>query len=95
MKLNTYSKKILSAFILNIKKHTRDQAKGAMLALTCQCQCKCVHCGVALYKDSRKKELSYKEIIKLIDELKKLGVAWISFFGGEPLLIPQIFDYIK
>ena len=95
MKPPTYSKQLQVAYIQNIRKHKPCPAQTAFLTLTYQCQCKCVHCGIALYKQKKKKELTYNEIIILIDEIRKLGVNWVYFFGGEPLLVSQLTEYIK
>ena len=96
MKLSAYQKQFQAAYIQNIRKYKSCPAEVVSLALTYQCQCRCVHCGsVALYKQEEEKELSYNEITSLIDEIRRLGVNWIDFFGGEPLLVPQLADYIR
>lgn len=64
------------------------------IALTYRCQCRCVHCGVILYRQKAKEELTAGDVIKLIDEVKTLGAAAVYFFGGEPLLLPDLTDYI-
>ena len=95
MKPPTYAKQLQVAYIQNIRKYKSCPAAFAMIALTYRCQCKCVHCGVASYKQARKNELRYGEVIRLIDEFKRMKVVWIHFFGGEPLIVPQLADYIK
>jgi len=95
MKLSTYHKQFRVAYIQNIRKYKSWSAEMAFLTLTYRCQCKCVHCGIALYKQKKEKELTYNEIISLIDEIKKLRVSWIYFFGGEPLIVPELPRYIK
>ena len=66
-----------------------------MIALTYQCQCKCIHCGSASYKQDKKNELASNEIFWLIDQTKRLGAKGIYFFGGEPLIIPELSNYIR
>lgn len=41
------------------------------------------------------RKISKKRGLKLIEEAKRTGFKGIDFTGGEPLLIPEIFDYIK
>ena len=69
--------------------------KVVMIALTHQCQCRCLHCGVTLNKQDKKDELRSHEIMKLIDESIDLGVSRVYFFGGEPLLVPELTDLIR
>lgn len=66
-----------------------------MVALTYRCQCACQHCCSGLYKKDQKQELRKGEIMKLIDEFSDLGGKDMIFFGGEPLLIPELVDFIK
>ncbi len=65
-----------------------------MIALTYRCQCKCTHCGSASLKDDSRTELQKDEIIQLIDDAKWVGSDLIYFFGGEPLLVPELEEYI-
>jgi len=61
-------------------------------ALTYRCNQKCLYCGV--WK-SYYPELSTDEVIKKIDEFKKLGTMYISFTGGEPLLRDDLGEIIR
>lgn len=65
------------------------------IALTYRCQCRCIHCGSALYKQKQRKELTSSEVMRLVDEVRRLGAGSVYFFGGEPLLVPQLTDYIR
>ncbi|MFH2145312.1 MAG: radical SAM protein [Candidatus Omnitrophota bacterium] len=67
----------------------------AMIALTYRCQCRCVHCSAALYRDDAKTVLKPQEVIKLIDDCKNNGISEIYFFGGEPLLVPELDEFIR
>ncbi len=67
-----------------------------MLALTYKCQCHCAHCGSFLHKEpGGKTRLNHSEISYAIDELADAGFSQIYFFGGEPLLVPELSSYIK
>lgn len=68
---------------------------AVMISLTYECQCRCEHCALALYKQAQRKVLSSQEVMKLIDESKRLGVIQIYFCGGETLLVSRLPDYIR
>lgn len=62
-------------------------AKGAQIAITYNCDCSCKHCGVGLYRNKVRKELSTEEIkTRILDRLKDCGIDVAYFFGGEPAL---------
>ncbi|MBU4501319.1 MAG: radical SAM protein [Nanoarchaeota archaeon] len=67
---------------------------NVLLGVTYDCQCDCLHCAMA-GQSNKGKELSTGEIKKLVDDLFRLNVRIIEFFGGEPLLREDIFDLIK
>lgn len=61
---------------------------------TNKCNLYCKHC----YRDSGSEsagELSPEEGKKLIDEIAKAGFKIIIFSGGEPLMLPHIFDLVE
>lgn len=68
---------------------------GVMVSLTYECQCRCSHCCGALYRQAQKRLLNSQEVMKLIDESKRLGVSQIYFVGGEPLLVSNLPEYIR
>lgn len=64
------------------------------LKLTNKCNLNCVHC----IAESGKKgnlELTYGEIVKLIDEFKDNEIFLIDFTGGEPLTHPRFFEILE
>jgi MoaA/NifB/PqqE/SkfB family radical SAM enzyme len=65
-----------------------------MLSLTTRCQCSCLHCGVRSKSGNGKAGLDKTAFLGIIDESYKLGAYSIYFFGGEPLLVPELFEYI-
>ncbi|MFQ5808575.1 MAG: radical SAM/SPASM domain-containing protein [Armatimonadota bacterium] len=67
----------------------------ATLAITHRCQCRCEHCSAAEFMRSDRPEVSPERMFRLIDEAQELGVVTMIFVGGEPLLHPNIYDYIK
>jgi len=64
-------------------------------SLTNRCNKKCYYCNIYNIKS---RELTTKQIFKIIDQLKDLGCERIGFTGGEPLLrrdIGKILNYCK
>jgi MoaA/NifB/PqqE/SkfB family radical SAM enzyme len=85
------------AYTRFINEHLLAKSTGpshAQIGLTNLCPQKCEYC----YNRNRKGTLLDKDsILKLIDDLKKMGVFWIGFTGGEPLLnkdIIKITEYV-
>ena len=54
------------------------------IELTRRCNLKCPYCYAV--SDSSKKELTYKQICHILDEIAKAGCFWLTITGGEPLL---------
>jgi radical SAM protein with 4Fe4S-binding SPASM domain len=77
----------------------------AMLELTYQCNFSCRHCynPIARKNQARKngppkppaKPLSFEEIVSVLDQLREMGVLYVSLTGGEPLLHPRFFDILE
>ena len=62
----------------------------ALISLTYRCQCSCRHCGAGLFKKDGERELSTEEVFGLLRDLRAAGGSGAHFFGGEPLLAPDI-----
>lgn len=67
----------------------------AMISLTYQCQCLCPHCGSRTNQQKNRPELSRGQIIDLIKQCSKAGTANLYLFGGEPLLHPNLDDFVR
>lgn len=66
---------------------------AAVVGLTYRCQCECVHCSVsASPRRDTQGELSTPELKALLTGLRELGVVKVTFFGGEPLVHPDVFE---
>lgn len=66
------------------------------IELTHRCNLHCPHC-YTVYQPS-KKELDYKEVCNILDDIAKEGCLWLLLSGGEPLLredFPDIYRYVK
>ncbi|MGB9803432.1 radical SAM protein [Desulfofundulus sp.] len=57
---------------------------------TSACNLACEGCWAGRY--SQKNSLSAERLDRLFQEAKELGIYWIVFSGGEPLLYPHLFD---
>jgi MoaA/NifB/PqqE/SkfB family radical SAM enzyme len=69
------------------------------LDLTHRCNNNCRHCWINLPQDSpaKENELSFDEILRIIDDARKLGCKKWLLSGGEPMLrgdFPEILDFI-
>ncbi len=65
------------------------------IAITQSCQCRCLHCSADLFRRHGERELEKSEVVRVIDEAIGLGANLIIFTGGEPMLRPEIFEFIR
>lgn len=65
---------------------------SATIELTYRCNEKCRHCYVY---DETGEELSTKELKRVLDELREMGVLSILFTGGEPFARDDIFEILE
>ena len=75
-----------TAYSRFIKEHLLNKHAGpshAQIGLTNACPQNCEYC---YSKNKKGKAMSTETIIDLIHELKQMGVFWLGFTGGEPLL---------
>jgi MoaA/NifB/PqqE/SkfB family radical SAM enzyme len=83
------------AFTRFINEHLLARTEGpshAQISLTNACPQNCRYC----YNKNRSGELlNTSEIKQLIQGLKKMGVFWLGFTGGEPLLNKDIIEIVK
>jgi Fe-coproporphyrin III synthase len=52
------------------------------------CNCRCIMCDI--WKTSEGKAFSVEDLEPHLDSIRRLGVRWIAFSGGEPLLNPHL-----
>lgn len=60
---------------------------NTMIALTDQCNARCAYCDIPA---RGRPGLESKALLRLIDELAEAGCARLGFWGGEPLLRPDL-----
>ncbi len=71
----------------------RSAPLSVHLCITARCSYRCEHCGATLPDDHA--ELTGAEWIRVIRDLQDLGVAYIAFSGGEPLMRDDMEDIIR
>lgn len=60
------------------------------IELTRRCNLKCPYCYAV--SDPSKKELTYQQICRILDEVAQAGCLWLTITGGEPLLRKDFLD---
>lgn len=68
------------------------------LELTLRCNIRCTHCynfDRDLPRPPSLAELSYPEILGLLDELRRAGTLYLSLTGGEALVHPRFWDILE
>ncbi len=68
--------------------------RQAVIALTYRCQYECAHCCVGEYEVNPSEELRKDEINSLLEEFKRMGICFVTWFGGEPLLRQDLSDFV-
>ncbi len=68
--------------------------------ITLRCNIKCAHCynfdrDIPYPRTSQDNELTPQEILDIIDQLREAGCLYLSFTGGEALVHPEIFTFVK
>ncbi len=72
----------------------RDRVIKAQLELTYRCNLHCVHCYTDPYNNRTdiRKELSFDEIRRILDELADLEIVFLNLTGGEIFAHPHFFE---
>ena len=65
------------------------------LIITSNCNGNCIFCGVEHKSEFFEPEKKLDKIKKIIDVLYDKGILRINFFGGEPLVYPEIIEAVK
>jgi radical SAM protein with 4Fe4S-binding SPASM domain len=63
---------------------------NGQIDLTYRCNLKCQHCFIT--REENKKELSFEEVISIINKIREAGCLWLSFSGGEVFLREDFLD---
>src|SRR3989442_3004005 len=83
-------------FSLSVHTQAAEQNKlvNAQIELTYGCNLHCVHCCTDCYNrpDLIKQEMSYQEVIHILDQLYEQGCLWVCFTGGEIFVRKDFLD---
>ncbi|WP_033168069.1 radical SAM protein [Clostridium sp. KNHs205] len=76
---------------LNSLTYEKGLPYSASIELITKCNFKCIHCYIAEHN----KEMKAADVIKILDELKALGVLDLTLTGGEIFLLKDIMNIIE
>lgn len=65
------------------------------LMITGKCNLNCLHCFNAKDNAPLNSELSYEQIISILDQARDIGVHAFTLTGGEPLVHPRFLDIVR
>lgn len=73
-----------------------DSVKSITISLTKNCNLMCIHCSYnAKHNRNPEQDLSYDEIINIVDKAIAVNAEQITFTGGEPLIRKDIFKILE
>ena len=85
--------------LIAVKAEQRRTPLNMHLELTYRCNEQCVHCYCVVEHgreaEVAKRELTYDEIVRLLDELAAMGTFYVTFSGGEVLVRRDFFDIVE
>lgn len=68
---------------------------SAVIALTYRCNLRCVMCDYPSRVRPDREEMTTDQVKSLLDEIAALSCRGVSFYGGEPLLRPDLIPLIE
>jgi len=86
---------IAEGLILRDEKRAKAEEEGRsvpftiLISPTMRCNLRCRGCYA--YNYSKKDDLSYEILDRIVTEAEEIGVALITILGGEPLVMPDLF----
>ncbi len=82
--------------LLKARLFKKPTLKYVDVAIDYRCNMKCEHC-FAIYKlkDDTRPQLTIKEFRQFAGQIQAMGCVHVNLQGGEPLIIPNLEDYIK
>lgn len=73
----------------------RDGNLVVKMTLLCNANCKSCTGRLKKYKENEEKYVSFDLFKRYIDAGEKAGFSYVTFSGGEPTLVKDLFDYIE
>lgn len=95
MNLRFYLKELKVYMLYKLKKPIPCAVE---IRVTWRCNLKCYFCKIWKFSEKNREEMSTEQIFRLVDDLHKIGVPYVTITGGEPLLrhdIEEIGFYLK
>lgn len=95
---NNLNKKLaIDEFIKEMQRKigNRGHITGVSFEVTYRCNENCVHCYIPENMRHQKGELTFDEIINIIDQLEQANVLDITFTGGEPFVRPDFLEIVE
>jgi len=74
--------------MIELLQHFGYSPRYCVWELTLACDLRCKHCG-SYAGTRRRNELSWEEILEMVEQLAKLGTEKVTLGGGEPTLHPR------
>ena len=65
------------------------------LMITGKCNLNCLHCFNAIDNAPLNTELSYEDVINILDQAREIGIQAFTITGGEPLVHPRFLDIVR
>lgn len=65
------------------------------LMITGKCNLNCLHCFNAKDNAPLNSELSYENVLNILDQARDIGIQAFTITGGEPLVHPRFLDIMK
>ena len=79
----------------NLKEYDNFYFPNMNLMLTGKCNLNCLHCFNAKDNAPLNTELTYEQIIDILDQARDIGVHAFTLTGGEPLVHRRFLDIVK
>ncbi|MFH1397322.1 MAG: radical SAM protein [Candidatus Omnitrophota bacterium] len=87
---------LITRYLFMTKLKKKDIPGVVILGLTYKCQCKCVHCAVGYKNILQEKEMGIVEIKSILNQMAKIYIPNVIFFGGEPLILnSQLVELVR
>jgi len=85
--------------LINIKAERRRTPLNMHFELTYRCNEQCVHCFCVVEHgreaEAAKRELTYDEVVRTLDQLAEMGALYMTFSGGEVLVRRDFFEIVE
>ena len=85
--------------LIAVKAERRRTPLNMHIELTYRCNEQCVHCYCVVEHgreaEAARREMTYEEHVRLLDQLAEMGAFYLTFSGGEVLVRRDFFDILE